>query len=547
MNRRTFLKTLGTTATTLPILGLPTATRSASTASGTPAPRRRSAPDDRPNIIVIMADDMGFSDIGCYGGEIRTPNIDRLAANGLRFRQFYNTGRCCPTRAALLTGLYPHQAGIGDMTRDDHLPAYRGRLNDACVTIGEVLRTAGYRTLMTGKWHVGSKRPHWPVDRGFDRSYCVPQGGGIYFHTRPDRQVILDDKPIDPPDNWYVTDAFTDWAIRFIDEARDRRQPFFLYLAHIAPHWPLKAWPEDIARYEGLYMKGWDRLRQDRYQRQVRMGLATPNWRLPPRDDQVTSWDQVPDDKKRDMAHRMAVYAAQVDRIDQNVGKLVRYLKEHELFDNTLILFLSDNGGSHEGGPWGFTRSKAPIGTPDSFASYGRSWANASNTPFRMFKHWVHEGGIATPLIAHWPGKIANPGGFTDAVGHVIDIMATCCDLAGAEYPKTCNGRPITPLEGRSLVPIFTGRSQQGHEQLFWEHEGNRAVRQGPWKLVSKHSDQTWELYDLAHDRCELNDLAARHPDRLARLKAAYQAWADRCGVVPKRQLDRHRRQSGKT
>ncbi|MCC7568878.1 MAG: arylsulfatase [Candidatus Methanofastidiosa archaeon] len=457
MNRRDFVKTIGWTAAVSCLTGCRTV--------GAGAPNRRK----RPNIVLIMADDMGFSDIGCYGGEIRTPHLDRLAAEGLRFRRFYNAGRCCPTRAALLTGLYSHQAGIGDMAGDDGLPGYRGRLTDHCATIAEALQPAGYDSYGVGKWHVGADEPHWPIH----------------------------------------------------------------------------AWPEDIARYKDTYRIGWDKLREQRYKRLVDIGVIRDECDLSARDEEVPAWDSLTDEQQKEMAHKMAVYAAMVDRMDQNIGRLLDTLRRTGAMDDTLILFLSDNGGSHEGGVWGFDRcgNGVAAGGPDSYMSYGRGWANASNTPFRMFKHWVHEGGISTPLIARWPGVVRSPGGFTDTVGHVIDLMATCCDAAGIQYPKMHNGHPIVPLEGKSLVPIIAGGSESRHEMMFWEHEGNRAVREGHWKLVSKYPQGTWELYDLSRDRCELHDLAGEQPDRVTRLKAAYAAWAERCGVVPKRQLDQHRKE----
>lgn len=483
----------------------------------------------RPNIVLIMADDMGFSDIGCYGSEIATPNLDRLAAGGLRFAQFYNGARCCPTRAALLTGLYAHQAGIGHMVGDMGVPAYQGYLNDRCVTIGEALRLGGYQTLMAGKWHVGEDRPHWPTGRGFDKYFGLISGASNYFRLDPGRKMARDGQPYTPSgDRFYMTDAFTDAAVGFLDSYGRGPRPFFLYLAYTAPHWPLHAWPEDIARYKGKYMGGWDALRSQRRKRMIEMGLVDAKWPLTPRDTAAPPWEDVNDKEARDLA--MAVYAAQVDRLDQNVGKVVAKLKDLGLERNTLVLFLADNGGCAEGVNRG--RPGEPPGSPDSYQSYGLPWANASNTPFRLYKHWVHEGGIATPLIAYWPAVIRKGGGVTREVGHVIDIMATCLDAAGVEYPREHNGRAIIPLEGKSLVPVFREGTRRGHEAICWEHEGNRAVRMGKWKLVSRHPGG-WELYNLEADRTELNNLADRHPDRVQTMAAAYQAWADRCGVLP--------------
>jgi arylsulfatase A-like enzyme len=491
------------------------------------------APPKQPNVVLIMADDMGFSDLGCYGSEIATPNLDRLAAHGLRFTHFYNTARCCPTRAALLTGLYSHQAGVGHMVENRGQPGYQGYLNDHCVTIGEVLRGAGYHTAIAGKWHVGENRPHWPVDRGFDHSYSLISGGTNYFRLDPGRKLARGDQPITPPDNWYITDAITENAVAFVNDLGRADKPFFLYVAYTAPHWPLHAHEQDIARHRGKYRDGWDALRKKRHQRMIELGIVDARWPLTPRDRSVAAWEDTPN--KDDWDLRMAVYAAQIDRLDQGVGKILAKLKEVGAEENTLVLFLSDNGGCAEIIDRG--KPGAPAGTADSFLSYGVGWANASNTPFRLYKHWVHEGGIATPLIAHWPA-VLQKAGITHQSGHVIDLMATCADVAGAEYPKTFKGHAITPLEGKSLRPIFEGRTRAGHGAIFWEHEGNRAVRQGQCKLVSRHPGD-WELYDLEADRTELNNLAAKYPDKVQELAGKYEQWAQRAGVVPWAQLNK--------
>lgn len=502
-------------------------------AQGPPAARR-------PNIVLIMADDMGFSDLGCYGSEIRTPHLDRLAERGLRFTHFYNAARCCPTRAALLTGLYPHQAGVGHMVGDRGLPGYRGYLNDQCVTIAEVLHPAGYRTLMVGKWHVGEQRPHWPIDRGFDRYYGLISGGANYFDPTgsrgrsPDirRVMARDDQPIYPkPGTFYLTDVFSEEAVAFIDEYGRKEAPFFLYIAYTAPHWPLHAWPEDIERYQGKYMDGWDDLRKKRHQRLIEMGLVDARWPLTPRDVECPAWSEVENREELDL--KMAVYAAQIDRMDQGIGRIMDKLREVGAEENTLVMFLIDNGGCAEGGPFGFDwrQNGLPPGGADSYMSYGQSWANASNAPFRLYKHWVHEGGIATPLIAYWPAVIEAPR-ITHKAGHVIDLMATCADVAGAAYPARYKDRDILPCEGRSLIPIFTGTADDWERTLFWEHEGNRAVRQGPWKLVSRYPGD-WELYDLEADRTELHNLAERQPAKVRKLAGLYDAWARRCQVMP--------------
>lgn len=505
-------------------------------AGGAASESRATAP--RPNIVIVLADDMGYSDLGCYGGEIATPHLDRLAANGLRWTQFYNTARCCPTRAALLTGLYPHQAGVGHMTGDFGDPAYRGRLNQHCMTIAELLRTVGYRTLCVGKWHVGSDPQYWPRQRGFERYFGTPTGGGAYFKETfrfRNRFVVLDDRRVEYPDGAYVTDLFTDYALRFLQEVAGGPRPFFLYLAHIAPHWPLQAKPEDIARYAGRYRIGWDRVRAERYRRQLEMALIDRRWKLSPRHRQADAWERLSKQRQRDLAHRMAVYAAQVDSLDRNVGRVVEFLRERGILDDTLILFLSDNGCSAEGGPGGFRRGdpQAPIGSPRSYASVGLEWANASDTPFRRFKMNVHEGGIATPLIAYWPRGIGARGALTHQVGHVIDLMPTCAELAGATYPRRRDGIELYALEGRSLVPwLRDPRRPIEPRTLFWEHQGNRAVRHGDWKLVADHGGP-WELYDLSGDRTELHDVAARRPDLAQSLAKTWQAWADRVGVRP--------------
>ncbi len=530
--RRDFLKAIGLGAAGFALPGC------ASTEKLSSAKRAKG----RPNIILIMADDMGFSDLACYGSEIHTPNLMRLAAQGLRFTQFYNTARCCPTRASLLTGLYPHQAGIGGMTnakRGDVNPPgpYQGYLNDKCVTIAEVLKKVGYTTLMSGKWHVGESRPHWPVDRGFDRYYGLISGAANYFDiTKAKRKGTVrrfakDGKPYMPgKENFYITDAFSDNAVSFIDKYGRRKKPFFLYVAYTAPHWPLHALPKDIAKYKGKYLEGWDVLRKKRYARMVRMRIIHRKWRLTPRDKGAVPWDGVEDKELMDL--KMAVYAAQIDRMDQGIGRILAKLKQIGKKENTLVMFLSDNGGCHETGPLGFDSRKngLPPGGVDSYMSYGQSWANASNTPFRLFKKYTHEGGISTPLIVRWPAVIKNKGFITRQVGHIIDIMATCVDVAGGRYPKAINGKKILALEGKSLLPIFEGKERRAHEYLFWEHVKHEAVRHGKWKLVAEKRRQ-WELYDLERDRSEIRNLADRHPEIVEKLKSKYEEWAQRVGV----------------
>ena len=497
------------------------------------------ANDSKPNILLIMADDMGYSDLGSYGSEIDTPNINRLADEGLRFTQFYNAARCCPTRASLLTGLYPHQAGMGGMVvgnPESREPGpYQGYLNDNCLTIAEVLKNAGYTTLMSGKWHVGEFRPVWPVDRGFDRYYGLISGAANYFNVtrakNPNARRVMaqDDQALPlPTENFYMTDAITDHAVNMLQEYTDG--PFFHYVAYTAPHWPLHALPEDIAKYKGKYKQGWDELRKERYERMVNMGLIDPEWKLSERDDAALAWEDVPDKELMDL--KMAVYAAQIDRMDQGIGKILKTLEDQGRLDNTLVLFLSDNGACHESGALGrdFWGNGVEPGGPDSYQSYGRSWSNAGNTPFRLHKHWTHEGGIATPLIVRWPQTIKSGGELTHQPGHIIDFMATFVDIAGAVYPTEYNGNAILPQQGKSLLPIFQGETREPHDYLFWEHERNRAVRHGNWKLVARDSGE-WELYDLEADRSETTNLATKHPELVNQLESKWMEWANTIGV----------------
>ncbi len=544
-----------------------------------------------PNIIIILSDDMGYSDIGCYGGEIATLNLDALAANGVRFKQFYNTARCCPTRAALLTGLYPHQAGVGHMMEDRGYDGYRGDLNQHCVTIAEALRPAGYATYAVGKWHVTkavnpqseAEKRNWPLQRGFDRFYGTIAGGGSYWDPST---LVRDNTPTtafadaeyQPREAFYYTDALSDNAARFIAENKQRSggKPFFLYLAYTAAHWPMHARARDIAKYKGKYDAGYEPIRRARYERAKKLGLIDPRWPLSP---PAGAWDKVTN--KEWEARCMEVYAAMIDSMDQGIGRIVAELKRQGQFDNTAIFFLQDNGGCAEvngrnltgpnaANPYQ-TRPDKPVypvlandaqhyfnsmpkqtrdgravilgpsvlaGPDDTFIAYGQGWANVSNTPFREYKHWTHEGGISTPLIAHWPQGITakQRNKLVNDPGHLIDLMATCVDLSGAKYPHELkgafNGQVITPMEGISLRPALTGKPLKRAQPLFWEHESNRALRAGQWKLVAKE-DQAWELYDLAADRSELNNLAAQQPARVKALAAQWDAWAARAQVLP--------------
>lgn len=496
----------------------------------------------RPNIIVIMADDMGYSDIGSFGGEIPTPNIDRLAENGMRFTQFYNGGRCCPTRASLLTGLYAHQAGVGAMVSPSERPGYRGRLNESCATFAEVLSREGYQTFMSGKWHVTHydyndpeptlHRESWPLQRGFDKFFGTLAGAGSFFTPV---SLMRDNDFIEPREDFYYTDAISHQAVRFIEGA-ERESPFLLYISHVAPHWPLHARPEHIEKFRDIYDIGWDRLREERYERMIEMGIVDENWPLSPRDPNVPAWE---DTEHKDWeAHRMAVYAAQVYSMDLGVGRVIRALERHGLLDNTLVIFLSDNGASNEViqgqdtrhgyFEYGGTTPDIYPGGPDTYASYGQGWANAGNTPYRRYKRWMHEGGIATPMIAHWP-EVIEHGQISGHVGHIIDFMPTFIDLAGGTYPENLDGNMLTPLEGISLFPVFRGEPQKEHDALFWEHLGYRAVREGKWKLVSDEGN--WKLYDLENDRTELNNLADQFPERAGEMSRMWEEWAIRANV----------------
>jgi len=503
----------------------------------------------RPNIVVILVDDMGWSDIGSYGGEIPTPNLDALAAKGVRFTQFYNTARCSPSRASLLTGLYPHQAGMGHLDNivREGSSGTTGRLNEHCVTMAEVLREAGYFTAMAGKWHLGQQNGTPPWQRGFDRVLNLRaggiffpnqnyQGGGDELTQRGREPLYLDGNPLTHDSallgrNWYATFLWTDFGLKFVDEARKANKPFFLYLPHNAPHFPLMAPQELIAKYRGKYKAGWDRLREERYRRQIKMGLIDAKWPLSPRGTESPAWDSLSDEEKERFDHLMAVYAAMIEAIDTSVGALVKGLQARGAFENTLILFLSDNGGNAESGPEGRFNGDPP-GGPNSNLYLGMNWAALNNTPFRRFKHFTHEGGISTPLIAHWPQGIPRNrhNKLEHQPGHLVDLMATVIDVTGAMYPREFKGKAIQPLEGVSLRPAFAGRPLKRTQPIFWEHEGNRAIRSGKWKLASKYMDG-WELYDITADRVERNDLAAKHPDIVKKLSAEWEAWAKRANV----------------
>ena len=571
LTRRSFLKSLGMTAAAVVA---PRVLHGASRGGASSA--------KRPNIVLIMSDDMGFSDIGCYGSEIDTPNLDALAGNGLRFTQFYNTARCCPTRASLMTGLHQHQAGIGHMMNDRGVDGYRGDLNKHCVTIAQVLKSAGYGTYMSGKWHVtkyknpGDPQHNWPRQRGFDRFYGTIHGAGSFYDPN---SLARDNKLISPyadeqykVEKFYYTDAISDNATRFVADhfSAHKDQPLFMYVAYTAAHWPMHAKESDIAKYRGKYDGGYEPIRRARYERLKKMGMIRDNWALSP---QAGDWDAVKD--KAWEARCMEVYAAMIDCMDQGIGRIVAELKKQGQLDNTLIFFLQDNGGCAEGMGRGLRKGKKALPAPTpgdkpplapmkpdelqfdmiprqtrdgwpmrmgpgvmpgpdgTYIGYGRGWANVSNTPFREYKHWVHEGGISTPLIVHWPAGVADAGKLRHQPGQLVDIMATCVDVAGAAYPKKLAGHDIVPMEGKSLAPAFDDKPIV-REALYWEHENNRAVRRGKWKLVSKARKPS-ELYDMESDRTELADQAAAKPELVKELSALWDAWAHRAHVLPNR------------
>ena len=554
------------------------------------------AADDKPNILILLADDLGWSDLGCYGGEIRTPNLDSLAAGGLRFTQFYNCTRCCPSRASLLTGLYPHQAGIGLMTSDqaakfpgagdkgNAFPGYRGALNANCVTIAQVLKPAGYRTAAVGKWHVGDSEP--PTKRGFEDFYGFVGGYGVDSweprmltrlpEGRPQRNYA--------PGEFFATDAITDHALEFLADMRQSGAPWLLYIGYQAPHFPVQSKREDMTGYSEIYAQGWDKIREQRLAQQKTIGLLPESTALTPRskiphpvaskrlgswtdDGNNPAWDSLPADRRVDLAQRMAVYAGMVTGMDRNIGRLLADLRGSGQLDNTLILFLSDNGACAEWEPFGFEMLPTPnpvpgtgvnqgtqalpnklyrgdelakMGQAGSFPSYGSGWANACNTPWRLYKHYGHEGGIGTPLIAHWPaavGKAKNNARFVREPAHLIDLMATCVDIAGAKYPAEWNGKNVLPMVGVSLRPLLASSHSSSaslpSRLLAWEHEGNRAIRDGKWKLVSLAA-APWELYDVEADRVEMHDLAASQPERVNDMSAKWEAWAKRTNVFPR-------------
>lgn len=522
---------------------------------------------DLPNIIIILVDDMGYSDIGAFGGEIPTPNIDALALSGFKMTQFYNAGRCCPTRASLLTGLYQHQAGVGFMDNQVknamgvEIPAYQGYLNQNCVTIAEVLKNKGYQTFLSGKWHIGKDKEHWPSKRGFDQSYTFLYGAGSYFNTKPYRPsnrpsvITFNDTLVEPGKDFYLTSEISRHAVEFLKNAESKSNPFFLYVAYTAPHWPLHALEKDIALFRGNYKGGWDSLRTVRYQKMINTGIIKEKWKLSQKytmpeniafEDKTTGkqvsltpqWETLTEEEKDLWDLRMAVYSAMIYRMDIGIGQIVDQLKTTNAYNNTLIMFMSDNGACHEPvHTWDITYDRSgEIGSPNSFDGYSYPWANASNTPFRLFKHWTAEGGISTPFIASWPKEIRPGTENTTDYAHIIDVMATCVDVAKAEYPMESGFQKILPMEGNSMLSMFKNGNMDAGRPIFWEHQGNLAVRQGDWKLVKLadgyvKNKQQFQLFNLNDDRSESRDLIELYPGIADSLNGLYDQWAIKVGV----------------
>jgi arylsulfatase A-like enzyme len=491
------------------------------------------AADSKPNILVILADDLGYADLGCYGGEIETPNLDALARGGLQFSQAYNTARCWPSRAAIMTGFYAQQV------RRDAIPGVasgggnRGLRPAWAPLLPEMLKPLGYRAYHSGKWHIDGK----PLENGFDRSYEITTGQNNYFKARG---ALEDGKPAPESDTYYATTATADFAVRCLRDhaAKFPDRPFFQYLCFIAPHFPLQALPEDIARYRDRYRAGWDVIQRERHARQTKMGLV--NHALPPMEREVgppyafpddivklgpgevnrpLPWSELNEVQRQFQATKMAIHAAMVDRMDGEIGRVIAQLKQMGAFENTLIVFASDNGASAEIMVRGDGHDpQAPPGSAATYLCLGPGWSSAANTPLRRHKTWVHEGGINTPFIAHWPKGIRVRGELRHNPTHLIDVVPTALDLAGLSHPKTWKDQPVPTPPGRSLVPAFVKDNTVTHDALWWLHEDNRAIRVGDWKLVAAKGDP-WELYDLSRDRGESQNLAAKYPDKARELE----------------------------
>ena len=532
----------------------------------------------KPNVIVILTDDMGYSDIGCFGSEIRTPNLDRLAANGLAFTKFYNTARCSPSRASLLTGLYPHQAGMGHLSTENFKePGYTDDLSKNAVTMAEVFQQAGYATYMTGKWHIAKSiskqgdQSNWPCQRGFQRFFGTLNGSGSFYDPGT---LISNNTFIAPGKDFYYTNAISDTAVKFINE-NPKEQPFFFYIAYTAAHWPMHAPESEVQKYKGMYDKGWDAARQQRFEKLKKLGIISINTVLTERGVTIPAWE---DEQLKDwQVRRMEVYAAMIDIMDQGIGRIISALEQKGELENTIIFYMHDNGGCAEpldsdqpekplteeqkkgkayssdsvftGKKPVYTRAgefirsgKAVVpGNDNTWVAYGEEWANVSNTPFRLYKHWAHEGGIATPLIVHWPKGIKVKGQLRTQPGHLIDIMATCIDIVGINYPTAFNGNTIQLYEGKSLLPAFKNKTIK-REFIFWEHEGNRAIRAGKWKLVSKAEknkvftaadENAWELYDIETDPTETKNLAVKYPEKVKSMAGMWEQEAIRTKAKP--------------
>jgi len=510
--------------------------------------------NEKPNILLIMLDDMGYSDLGCYGGEIQTPNIDKLAEEGVRFTQMHNCARCCPTRASLLTGHYPQTAGINGM-------GVNLAMNTA--TIAEVLKRNGYHTGMTGKWHLSDTKPvpdemeqlrwmahradygnfspleNYPCNRGFEEHWGVIWGVVNYFDPF---SLVHNEKPIkEVPEDFYITDFITQKSIDLIDSYSKDEKPFFLYVAHTAPHWPLHAPPQDIEKYKNTYKDGWEILRKTRYDRMIEMGLIDKETYPLPENSSGRKWEDC--EKKAYESACMSVHAAMIDHVDQGIGEIIEKLKETGMYDNTIIFVLSDNGASYERGyppgfdrP-GFTRDSTIIeynsehpGPETTWNYIGNAWASAVNTPFRYWKKESYEGGSATPFIVHWPkGLKGKENTINRGFAHVIDILPTCLELSGAQYPETVNGKTTTPPPGKNLLPLLVN-NEVIHDTIYWEHERGRAIRIGDWKMSSL-PNKDWELFNLANDHTEMNDLSKQLPEKVKEMNSAWETWAKKVNI----------------
>jgi arylsulfatase A-like enzyme len=531
----------------------------------------------KPNILVILGDDIGYSDLGCFGSEISTPNLDRLGNQGIRFTHFYNTARCSPSRASLLTGVYPHQAEMGHLSSNNFPePGYRDDLNRNAVTMAELFHQAGYATYMTGKWHLAKDmtatgdQSNWPRQRGFDRFFGTLNGSGSFYDPGT---LTSNNTFVAPGKNFYYTDAISDTTVKFIRQ-HPKGKPFFCYVAYTAAHWPLHAPEKEVAKYKGKYDIGWDSLRAIRFKKLQKLGIIGSNCVLSDRSVEVPEWKNEP--MKAWQLRRMEVYAAMIDVMDQGIGRIISVLEEREELENTAIFYMQDNGGCAE--PQGSDKPEVPptaeqlvlkptsydvvnlnkkppytregrfvrsgrgvmAGPADAWMAYGPEWANVSNTPYRLYKQYTHEGGIATPLIVHWPAGIRSKGSINPQLSHLMDILPTCIDLAGISYPKKFNGKEIIPVEGKSLLPAFAGK-QIDRELMFWEHSGNRAIRKGAWKLVSRVAAQMkfaagesiWELYNLENDPSETTNLAQKFPGKVKEMADLWEAEALRTKAKP--------------